>query len=157
MNDNTNIVKSDLNQEKIGTENTKKVTKENRIPVFKQKKYNYAALKLDEKNFHYHWANVSNSMGNNLERYFAAGYEQVRRNGKVVSRAQGKNEEGSQYLLQIPIDQWKSDQEAKLDIPREIEQSMKEYGHSPNTLQNVRGVGQNINYGSVSIDSIKGK
>ncbi len=104
------------------TELSIKPTKKKRIPVYKQRSYDYSNLNLDLKKFHYHWANGTPS---NLERYMIAEYVQYKdKEGKPITR-RGKNEELYQHLLFIPIELYNKDNEGKLKEPREIEAAMK--------------------------------
>jgi hypothetical protein len=120
-----------------------------RVPVHKQKVYDYSMLNLDFKNFHYHWVNSSAIMGNNIERFLNAGYVYViGKDGKNISRRIGKYEEGNQYLMRLPIDQYNEDQEEKLKEVRKIESDMGDpSGHRSSALSSSHI------YGSVKIES----
>lgn len=93
-----------------------------RIPVYKQRVYDYSGLRLDHKKFHYHWAN---GFPANLEKYFTGGYQKLLdKDGKPITR-RGKNEELYQYLLYIPIELYNEDSKGKLEEPNSIEASMR--------------------------------
>lgn len=131
--------------EKVTPTKQSEVTPVKRIPVHRQKKFDYDQLELDRKNFKYHWTNASSTLGNNIERYKIGGWVQVMdKKGNPIKRSIGKSEEGNQYLMKIPIDIWREDQRDKLKIPQEIEESMGKKGLDPM-----------FTYGSVKITSDK--
>jgi len=93
-----------------------------RIPVYRQKSYDYSGLKLDHKKFHYHWANGTDS---NIEKYLEGGYSKLTsKDGKPICR-RGKSEEIYKYLLYIPIELYNEDSKGKLKEPNSIEESMR--------------------------------
>lgn len=136
------LIDSLSESKKIEKDNSQMNAKKRRIPVGKQKRYDYSGLNLDKKNFHYHWVNVIEG-GNNISRYEMAGYEAVMdKKGKIIKRGMGKYQEGCQHLMRLPIDLYNEDQVAKLEEPREIEADMLSKGYSSRQI----GHGSNPNF-----------
>jgi hypothetical protein len=124
-----------------------------RIPLFKQKAYDYS--NLDFKTFKYHWANASSTMGNNIERYTIAGYQQVMDSkGKPMRRTIGRHEEGYQYLMCIKKELFEEDKKEKLKIPTQIEEDM---GKGRPSGAEISGLSSQYMYGGVKITSEKGR
>ena len=120
-----------------------------RVPVYKQRDFDYDALGLDKKKFHYRWANENES---NMRSLLAAGYEQVILEGKPVKRY-GKSDSIGQYLLRLPLELYLQDQEGKLQEPREVEEAMR--GGSPKGR--IRGLTPEYTYGGVQTSEQVGR
>jgi hypothetical protein len=149
-----NEEKSPITSDKITQSEDKvkkpaKTVKKERVPVFKQKSYDYTSLNLDFKNFHYHWVNSSAIMGNNVERYLRAGYEHViGEDKKNISRRIGKFEDGFQYMMRIPMDLFLLDQHDKLQEVRQIEADM-----GVSAKQQNPSLPSSHIYGSIKVES----
>jgi hypothetical protein len=118
-----------------GDAKTKLSLRERAKLLTRKKEFNYDQHKLDKDNFHYHWTNVNGVSGSNVEMYQEAGYDMcIGIDGKPISR-KGQVIGVSQYLMRVPIEDYKKIQKYKLEDVNEIERSLGKKG-IPNLSEN---------------------
>jgi hypothetical protein len=140
-----NIIKEVEPKNKSGRRNISRNEVTKRVPIYKQKGYDYSNLNLDTDTFAYRWAN---GYPMNMERYKKGGWEQVfGKNGKPITR-RGKNDDVDQYLHKIPKEFYKEDQLAKLAEPLEIERRIKMGRADINPKSTPQGIDSKHYYGN---------
>lgn len=83
---------------------------------------------LDTNNFHYHWGNGEGEDGSNIDIYEKIGYSVcIDKNKKAITR-KGQVFGMTQYLMRIPIEEYKVIQQYKLEEVRETERSIGKKG-----------------------------
>lgn len=86
--------------------------------------FDYDKKGMDMNNFHYHWANVNGATGSNVEMYEEVGYDICRDKNRDTITRKGQVMGVSQYLMRIPIEEYKAIQKHKLSEVKEIERSI---------------------------------
>jgi len=117
----------------IGKEPAKKTAKgPKRIPLHKQRGYDYDGLGLDTKNFFYYWAN---GYEGNLASFETAGFSYVLdKDGKKVKKRMGRYQDGAQFLMRQPMKLHEEDALSLLEEPESIEREMRSKGFSGQQL-----------------------
>jgi hypothetical protein len=93
-----------------------------RVPIHRQKGFDYSTLNLDKIKYHYHWVNGTPPR---MEQFFKAGYAQwPDKKGNPVSR-RGKNDTNNQYLMFVDIETYRRDQLDKLEDIKSTEKLIR--------------------------------
>jgi hypothetical protein len=120
-----------VNNEKLNkyVKNKKELSlREKAAILLKNNSFDYSAYNLDMNNFHYHWANGPGAKQSNIVMYENVGYDICKDNEGNPITIKGDIIGITQYLMRIPIEEYKIIQKLKLEPVKDIEMSIGRKG-----------------------------